>query len=136
MDRSLAKWFSIYSCLDLSYNGRELHKSAEPSPDTSELKQLLDEIFSVDPVTGFPKGDIQYYLSSEGNPMVKQWLENHLLKPRQSSGQSLQGLTDDMIVEFSRVKGESIEDYQARLTSLYDSAKADFDRLNVSPQTE
>ena len=68
--------------------------------------------------------------------MVKQWLETHLLKPRQSSGQSLQGLTDDMIVEFSRGKGESIQDYQARLTSLYDSAKADYERLNVSPQNE
>ena len=136
MDRSLAKWFSVYSCLNLSYNGRDLHKSPEPAPDTSELKQVLDEIFSVDPVTGFPKGDIQYYLSSDGNPMVKQWLETHLLKPRQSSGQSLQGLTDDMIVEFSRGKGESIEDYQARLTSLYDSAKAEYESLNVPPQTE
>ena len=136
MDRNLASCFAIYENLDLSYNGREQHIDPVPQPDNSELKQVLDEIFSVDPVTGFPKGDIQYYLSSDGNPMVKQWLETHLLKPRQTSGQSLQGLTDDMIVEFSRVKGESIEDYQARLTSLYDSAKADYERLNVPPQNE
>ena len=125
MDRKLAACFAIYENLDLSYNGREQHIDPVPTPDTSELKQVLDEIFSVDPVTGFPKGDIQYYLSSDGNPMVKQWLETHLLKPRQCSGQSLQGLTDDMIAEFSRGAGESIEDYQSRLTSLYDSAKAE-----------
>ena len=136
MDRKLAHCFAVYENLDLSYNGREQHIDPVPQIDNSELKQVLDEIFSVDPVTGFPKGDIQYYLSSDGNPMVKQWLETHLLKPRQTSGQSLQGLTDDMIVEFSRVKGESIEDYQARLTSLYDSAKAEYERLNVPPQNE
>lgn len=136
MDRKLACLFAVYGNLDLSYNGREQHVDPVPQPDNSELKQVLDEIFSVDPVSGFPKGDIQYYLSADGNPMVKQWLETHLLKPRQSSGQSMQGLTDDMIVEFSRADGESIEDYQARLTSLYDSAKAEFERLNVSPQNE
>lgn len=136
MDRNLASWFSVYSNLDLSYDGRDQHVDPVPKPDISELKQVLDEIFSVDPVTGFPKGDIQYYLSADGNPMVKQWLETHLLKPRQSPGQSLQGVTDDMRVEFSRGKGESIEDYQARLTSLYASAKAEYERLNVPPQTE
>ena len=108
MDRKLASFYAIYKYLDLSYNGREQHIDPVPQVDNSELKQVLDEIFSVDPVTGFPKGDIQYYMSADGNPMVKQWLETHLLKPRQSSGQSMQGLTDDMIIEFSRIKGESL----------------------------
>ena len=27
-------------------------------------------------------GDLSYYLSPDGNPTVKQWLENNLLKPR------------------------------------------------------
>ena len=138
MDRKLASWFGVYKNLDLTYNGRELHIDPVPQTDTSELKQVLDEIFSVDPVTGFPKGDIQYYLSADGNPMVKQWLETHLLKPRQSSGRTMQGLTDDMIAEFSRRPGESIEDYQYRLTSLYDYAKAEYERSLVPepPKTE
>lgn len=136
MDRNLAKYFACYKGLDLSEKGRNVPLDPKPEVDTSELKNVLDEIFSVDPVSGFPKGDIQYYLSADGNPLVKQWLETHLLKPRQISGQSMQGVTDDMIVEFSRVKGESIEDYQARLTSLYDSAKAEYERLKVPPQNE
>ena len=136
MDRNLSKYFACYKGLDLSEKARNVPVDPKPEVDTSELKNVLDEIVSVDPVTGFPKGDLQYYMSADGNPMVKQWLETHLLKPRQTPGQSLQGLTDDMIVEFSRGKGESIEDYQSRLTFLYDSAKADYERLNVPPQTE
>ena len=90
MDKKFAKYFECYKDLDLSEEGRNVPVDPKPVSDTSELQNVLDEIFSVDPVTGFPKGDIQYYLSADGNPMVKQWLETHLLKPRQSSGQSLQ----------------------------------------------
>ena len=136
MDKKLAKYFECYKDLDLSEEGRNVPVDPEPVPDTSELKHVLDEIFSVNPVTGLPKGDLQYYLSADGNPLVKQWLETHLLKPRQSSGKSLQGVTDDMVVEFGRMPGESLQDYQLRLTSLYDSAKADYERLITTPQNE
>lgn len=101
----------------------------EPSWIESNLKLMLDEIFSVDPVSGFPKGDIQYYLSSEGNPQIKQWLENNLLRPRMSGSQTLEGVTDDIKAEFARKQGESVDDYRSRLMSLYDSAKAEYERL-------
>ena len=97
--------------------------------DDSELKKVLDEIFTVDPVSGLPQGDYQYYMSPSGNPVVKQWLENNLLRPRMSSGgSSVEGVTDDMIFEMSRKSGESVSDYQSRLTSLYDSAKAEYEK--------
>ena len=65
-------------------------------------------------------------MSSSGNPDVKQWLENNLIRPRKfSNGSSVEGVTDDMIFEMSRKSGESVSDYQARLTSLYDSAFAE-----------
>ena len=84
---------------------------------------MLDAIFCVDERTGFPKGDIQYYMSSDGNPMVKQWIEQNLLQPRVASGQSTpEGVTDDMIAEMSRGANESLSDYQARLTSIYEDA--------------
>ena len=66
-----------------------------------------------------PRGDIQYWMSSEGNPQIKQWLENNLLKPRaKQSGSSIEGVTDDMIVEMSRKSGESPEAYASRLASV------------------
>lgn len=127
MKKSLAKNFALYKNIDLSV--------ATPSVplvdfvDDSDLKKVLDEIFTVDPVSGLPQGDYQYYMSSSGNPVVKQWLENNLLRPRMSSGgSSVEGVTDDMIFEMSRKNGESVSDYQSRLTSLYDSAKAEYEK--------
>lgn len=127
MKKSLAKYFAFYKNIDL-----EAVTPAEPLVDfvdDSELKKVLDEIFTVDPVSGLPQGDYQYYMSSAGNPVVKQWLENNLLHPRMSSpGSSVEGVTDDMIFEMSRKSGESVSDYQTRLTSLYDSAKAEYEK--------
>lgn len=135
MDKSLAKYFACYKGLDLSDAGRNVPVDPKPEKVESSLQSVLDEIFSVDVNTGFPKGDIQYYMSSEGNPQVKQWIENNLLKPRVSSGSSTpEGVSDDLIVEMSRQKGESISDYQSRLISIYDSAKAEVENLNPNPE--
>ena len=40
------------------------HRPADPEPEVDDtmLKNMLDEIFTIDEVSGFPKGDIQYYL--------------------------------------------------------------------------
>lgn len=97
----------------------------------SELDSVLKEIFSVDERTGLPKGDIQYFLSKDGNPQVKAWLETNLLSPRAKQiGSSLEGVTDDLIVEMSRNDGETASQYSERLMSLYDSAKQEYERLN------
>ena len=136
MDKSLAKYFACYKGLDLSDEGRNVPVDPVPEVIDSSLQSILDEIFAVDPLTGLPKGDIQYYLSSEGNPQVKQWIENNLLRPRVNSGSSVpEGVADDMIVEMSRKKDESISDYQNRLMSIYDSAKAEVAKLsNPNPE--
>ena len=106
-----------------------------PEMDDSELKAVLDEIFAVDPISGFPQGDIQYFLSKDGNPQVKAWLETNLLSPRaKQSGSSLEGVTDDFIAEYARNDGESVQSYAERLKGYYDSAKAEFDKLNVNQE--
>lgn len=121
---------SIYCYLDPNIDLQQ-PKDPEYEFSNSQLKSVLDEIFSVDPISGFPRGDIQYYMSSDGNPQVKQWLENNLLKPRMSDGQSLADVTDDMRAEFARQKGESIADYQLRLQNIYNDAKAEFEKANT-----
>ena len=134
MDKRNAYKLSIFSglCPDTTNN-------KEPDPKfefvESGLKQVLDEIFSVDEVSGFPKGDIQYYLSKNGNPQVKQWLENNLLAPRRSVSSNPEGVTDDLIVEMSRKSDESVSAYQSRLMDIYDSAKAEYERsINPNPE--
>lgn len=127
MKKELAKYLSAFQGVDFGYSNKPLDPDYEV--DESQLKKVLDEIFSVDPVSGFPKGDIHYYMSTNGNPQVKQWLENNLLKPRmKNTGSSLQDVTDDMIVEMSRYQGETIDDYSSRLMSIYDAAKAESDK--------
>ena len=133
MLRDSGRRLAIFAGIDFDYVSP---RPADPAPDImqTQLKEVLDEIFSVDPISGFPKGDIQYYLSSEGNPQVKQWLENNLLKPRMSGGSSLEDITDDMRVEFSRSANESISDYQARLMKIYDDAKAEYEKSLNEPK--
>ena len=99
----------------------------EPTPkyelNENDLDAVLKEVFSVDPVSGFPKGDIQYWLSKDGNPMVKDWLTNNLLSPRAKlTGTSVEGVTDELIAQMAHRSGESLSDYQKRLTSIYDEA--------------
>lgn len=90
----------------------------------SDFDRILKEIFSVDPSSGLPQGDLAYYLSPNGNPQIKQWLENNLLKPRaEKVGTSIEGVTDDMLLEMSRGSNESVEDYAIRLHSIYDECR-------------
>ena len=119
MDKKLWKLFAVYQGIQ-----QQVNNGSEPDPEykpsESNLDDIIREIFSVDPISGFPKGDIQYYLSKDGNPDVKRWIENNLLTPRVVSGQSTpEGVTDDMIAEMSRQRDESVEEYSSRLQFIY-----------------
>lgn len=126
-DNVTALKYAVFSQIEIQpTNG--MPEPPEMELDETQLKAVLDEIFSVDPVSGLPRGDIQYYLSAEGNPQVKQWLENNLLKPRMLSSNTPDGVTDDMLAEFSRKKDESASAYEERLMSIYDAAKAEYQK--------
>ena len=93
MKKDLAKYLAIASGLDLSYHPGPTPIDGPDGVQKNDLDNILSEIFSPDPLTGAPKGDIAYYLSPDGNPMIKQWLENNLLSPRgviSSNGQYIQ----------------------------------------------
>lgn len=124
------------ACQGLEFQPTNFPKDPEIEFDDSPLKQILDEIFCVDEFSGFPRGSIAYYLSSEGNPQVKQWLENNLLKPRMNGKTTMEGLTDDMIAEFAQQKDESLDSYRERLTSIYDSALAEFQKSQEVVETK
>lgn len=127
MNRELWKKMSMYS--GIKDANEPVIVLPDYVPNDSELDNVLREIFSVDERTGLPKGDLAYYLSPDGNPTVKQWLENNLLKPRSSRGENIADLTDDMIAEYHRGSDESVLDYQARLIGYYDSAIAEMEKL-------
>ena len=113
MKRNLAKHFAFCQCINVD------QRSVDNVPDyvmsDSDLQNVLNEVFSVDPDTGFPRGDIAYFLSKDGNPQVKAWLESNLLSPRaKQSGTNIDGVTDDFIAEYARNDGESVADYTSR----------------------
>lgn len=127
------KRLSFFENIDANY---EKAKVNEPYVENSSvLQNMLDEIFCVDPISGLPKGDIQYYLSMDANPDVRLWLENNLLAPRaKQSGSSIEGVTDDLIEEMTRKAGESYFDYSRRLVSVRDSAMAEIEKFkSVQP---
>lgn len=100
-----------------------------PSPE-SQFDIILNEIFSVDPVSGLPKGDVAYYLSDNGNPQVRDWIKNNLLQPRSVlTGADPQRVSDDLIAEFSRGADESNEAYAMRLSSIRSEAEENLRKL-------
>lgn len=129
MNKELAYNFSQFSGLSSQTVSNPLEE-IEPEFINDDLQMILDEIFAVDPISGVPRGDIAYYLSPNGNPQVREWIINNLLQPRSSqSGSSIDGLTDDLIVECSRRENEDIESYAARLSSIRDEANKNIEDL-------
>lgn len=130
MRKDLAKYSSMYKDFYTFERKRgKARKDPEPEITDTQLFNVLKEIYSVDPATGFPKGDIQYFLSPNANPQVQTWLQENLLKPRaKQQGTSIEGVTDDMLVEYSRKFGESVNAYQQRLKGIFDKAVADIEQ--------
>ena len=125
MDKSTALHFGEFKglCSDVPYPWPEVPEVLIDSA----LKEVLDEIFSVDPVTGNSRGDIQYFLSKDGNPQVKAWLESNLLQPRRENPSYKDiDVTDDLIAEYSRQSGESAESYASRLVNIRNEAENNY----------
>lgn len=111
---------------------RYVEDEVVPFPE-SQLDIILNEIFSVDPVSGMPKGDIAYYLGENGNAQVREWIKNNLLQPRVViSGADPSRVSDDLIAEFSRGADESIEVYTMRLSSIRSEAEENLRKLQES----
>lgn len=111
------------SCLrQIGVVNPDYEKEPDEVKDTSELANILSEIFAVNPLTGLPEGDLAYYMSPNGNPSVREWLANNLLKPRFGERFAKEGLTDDMIAEYARMPSESTLDYASRMRLYYDEA--------------
>ena len=88
--------------------------------------QLLDYIYSINPVNGLPQGDLAVYLGDKANPKIKEFIQLNLLHENvdSKSGVSIpqdvlnkfrEVITDDDIAAFTRNHGESKEEYADRM---------------------
>lgn len=83
----------------------------------SETENLFDHIFSVDPRTLLPNGDIAIWMSQNTSVEIRNFISQNLMSPvpLDSDGAKFDGLTDDDVATFTRNQGESIADYRSRL---------------------
>ena len=122
--RNINSYYMSNGLADIKPNPVEVPDYIAPD---DELDRVFNEIFSVDPVTGAPRGDVAYYLSSDGNPQIKDWLMNNLLKPT-AARRGNPDVSDDMIEEFSKHSDESSLGYISRIRGILDDCKAYFDK--------
>lgn len=131
MRKDLFKNLAIYQFCQSNDAGKPDKEEPESVSDNSELGIILKEIFSVDEKSGLPKGDIAYWLSNDGNPQVKDFIVNNLLRPTSRGSIQDSNITDDIIEEYSRKSNESVFDYAARLRGYYDQATEILNKPNV-----
>lgn len=102
---------------------------------------LFDAIYSTDPVSGLPNGDIAVFLSEKTNPQVRLFIEQKLMSPRsENPGLSLEqeiinkfgAMSDDDISYFSRNHGESPEEFQDRIRLFMENQKKEISEKKKS----
>lgn len=133
MNRKYAKYFSHFDGVNLAVADEP--EVIEVESVYNPLDEVLKEIFTVDPRSGLPRGDIQYFLSKDGNPQVKAWLESNLLQPRVANGMADPAkVSDDLIVEMSRRPDETTDSYAARVMDIYDEAQTNLAALKAQQE--
>lgn len=99
---------------------KEFVPDRTPVPSSS-TDNLLSVIYSVDPLTNAPSGDIQYLISDKANPQIKQFILDNLMMDVSSMKQpavpAVNGVSDDVMLQLSRNAGESLDSYVARLNT-------------------
>lgn len=107
--------------------GAESKPLEAPAPDVKKKdSQLLNYIYSVNPVTGLPQGDLAVYLGDKANPQVRAFIEMNLLQETENSKSGFklpdevlnkfrEHISDDDIAAFSRNHGETKEEYADRM---------------------
>ena len=98
-----------------------------PASDVKKKdSQLLNYIYSVNPVTGLPQGDLVVYLGDKANPQIRAFIEMNLLQETENSKSGFklsdevinkfrEHISDDDIAAFSRNHGETKEEYADRM---------------------
>lgn len=86
---------------------------------------ILDLIYSVDPVTNLPSGSIEQYLSDKTNSQVRDYIEKVIFKeiPRDEYPDGLRDeilkLDSDFIAKTSRNRFEPLDEYEKRVESYF-----------------
>lgn len=98
--------------------------SVEPIVETKKIDSkigsdtsLLSAIYSLDPITHAPTGDIACYVSDKTSSDVKRFILENLMRDVSSDAMpAVSGLSDDEILTYQRGRDESRDAYASRLS--------------------
>lgn len=92
----------------------------EKSERVQKDAEILAAIFSLDPLSGCPRGDIAQFMSEDTNPQIAQYIKTRLMQEQTPVGQAAvnSGLTDDDLLKLERKSGESVGDYVNRVNGF------------------
>lgn len=123
--------------LSVSYLPPEF-EVAHTSDIVKKEDDILDLIFTVDPLTGYPTGDISMYMSDKTSAEVREFISQNLMRKIDDDGSILdlpsdvrekfRELPDDLITELSRDRFESVESYEERISEFLKKERNDFIR--------
>lgn len=123
-------------------NGSPEIPVVEVAQEDSPNKNVLDEIFKVDPATGLPCNAQQVFLSPDTNPMIKDYIASVLKgtdKPQLDS--TFKDLPDDVVSELTINYGETRIDYVNRVGKYLETQRSEINELmrkakEVKPKEE
>ena len=100
--------------------------------DNSEVKQVVSPsdaflklVYSLDPISKLPTGDLSYMVSDKANPEVKAWVLQNIQMDTSSAANltAPKGLSDDDLIELTRKQGESVDAYAERVNIFMSNNK-------------
>lgn len=103
-------------------------------------EELLDMIYSIDPRSGMPKGDLAVFMNGDANPEIRDFIQKNLMMEMPiSEGQGLvmndalrnsftKNITDDDIAEFSRNANETSDEYAKRISEKCHDLRLSYQR--------
>lgn len=98
-------------------------------PVRTSQDDLLDLIFAIDPVTGFPSGSLSQYLSDKTSDEVRDFIEKNILVDLPSQTDSslpeavnmaFRELEPDFQLNLMRKSFESLGEYEGRVKTYFD----------------
>ena len=92
------------------------HKKSVPEPIT-DAERLFMTIYSVNPRTHLPDGDIAMFMSDNTAPEIRDFISKNLMQDYGSlvDGAKYDGVDDDTLAMYTRNQGESLQDYRDRM---------------------
>lgn len=89
------------------------------SDNQDSKENLFNQIYSVNPLTNLPQGDIAVFMNANTSPQVRDFIVNELMRPDGTEkATSFDGLSDDELYSLSRQHGEDIQAYKLRMFNV------------------